>query len=76
MFSIWKGYILGKFDNIKKVKKSASMQEISTTKTDKKKKVISIPIDWEEKIKSVYPGTISSYILMAIQEKMKRENIL
>ena len=77
MFKISKGYVLGKFDNIKKVKNSASMQEIVTaTKTDKKKKVISIPVDWEDKIKITYPGTISSYILMAIQEKMKREGIL
>jgi hypothetical protein len=77
MFCISKGYVLGKFDNIKKVKNSASMQEVVTaTKTDKKKKIISLPVDWEEKIKSVYPGTVSSYILMAIQEKMKKENIL
>ena len=68
---------MGKFDNIKKVKSSASMQESKKIiKTDKKKKIISIPVDWEEKIKSNYPGTISSYILMAIQEKMKREELI
>ena len=68
---------MGKFDNIKKVKNSASMQEVSkTSKADKKKKIITIPVDWEDKIKTTYPGTISSYILMAIQEKMKREGLI
>ena len=68
---------MGKFDNIKKVKESASMQESKkSTSTDKKKKIISIPVEWENKIKATYPGTISSYILMAIQEKMKREELI
>jgi hypothetical protein len=47
-------------------------------KEQKKKKIktIQILIDWENKIKSYHGGTISSYIIIAIQEKMKRDGIL
>jgi len=68
---------MGKFDNIKKIKESASMKEQKKdSKKDKKKKIITIPVEWENRIKENYPGTVSSYILMAIQEKMKREGII
>jgi len=39
-------------------------------------KTIQLLVDWEEKIKYYHGGTISSYITIAIQEKMKRDGIL
>lgn len=69
---------MGKFDNIKKVKNTAPMKEISKKeiKPKMKKKVINLPIEWEEIIKKEYPGSVTSYILMAIKEKLKREELL
>ena len=56
----------------------ANLIEKKKTSNNKKKKVktIQILVDWEEKIKEYHGGTISSYITMAIQEKMKRDGIL
>ena len=47
-----------------------------TLKKKKKIKTIQILINWEDKIKKYHGGTISSYITMAIQEKMKKDGIL
>ncbi len=80
--NIYKIYLkrenMGKFDNIKKVKNTAPMKEISKKeiKPKMKKKVINLPIEWEEIIKKEYPGSVTSYILMAIKEKLKREELL
>lgn len=38
-----------------------------------KKKMIKLPQELDERIKKVYKGTCSSYILMAIHEKLKRD---
>ena len=43
---------------------------------EKKIKTIQLLLDWEDKIKAYHGGTISSYITIAIQEKMKRDGIL
>ncbi len=69
---------MGKFDNIKKVKDTAPMKETitKTAKPKMKKKVINLPVEWEEIIKREYPGSVTSYILMAIKEKLKREELL
>jgi len=66
------------FDNLDLVMDSANLTEKKKTSTNKKKKVktIQILVDWEEKIKEYQGGTISSYITIAIQEKMKRDGIL
>jgi len=66
-----------KFDNLDLVINSANLKE-NKTRSNKKKKVktIQILIEWEEKIKEYHGGTISSYIIMAIQEKMKRDGLL
>lgn len=40
-----------------------------------KKKMISMPEEWDDKIKKVHPGTISSYIVSAIMDKMKADGI-
>lgn len=57
---------------------SASLKEASitpelTTKNTVKKKMIQLPVELDERIKKVYKGTCSSYILMAIHEKLKKD---
>ncbi len=65
-------------DFVDQAVESANLQEKSNTPKDRKKKVktIQILIDWEDKIKAYHGGTVTSYITMAIQEKMKRDGIL
>jgi len=66
-----------KFDNLDLIIDSANLIEKKKTLNKKKKvKTIQILVDWEEKIKEYHGGTISSYITIAIQEKMKRDGIL
>ena len=67
---------MGKFDNIKKVKQSASMSDIKNSALEKKKKIISIPVEWEEIIKKNQPNSVSSYILNAVFEKLKNDDFL
>lgn len=65
-------------DFVDQAVESANLQEKSNTPKDRKKKVktIQILVDWEDKIKAYHGGTVTSYITMAIQEKMKRDGIL
>ncbi len=65
-------------DFVDQAVESANLQEKSTKQQNKKKKVktIQILVDWEDKIKAYHGGTVTSYITMAIQEKMKRDGIL
>lgn len=44
--------------------------------TQKNEKLIQWPVAWEEKIKEVYEGTVNSYILMAIFERMKKDGFI
>lgn len=65
--------------NIEKVKSSAAMSERENSpKSDKekKKKLITIPVEWEEKIRTYHGGTVSAYILIALQERMQRDGLL
>jgi len=65
--------------NIEKVKQSAAMSEqTGSAKSDneKKKKLIAIPTDWEDKIREFHRGTVSGYILIALQERMQRDGLL
>ena len=64
--------------NIEKVKSSAAMseQEPARKSFEKKKKLISLPVEWEEKIKSFHGGTVSAYILIALQERMQKDGLL
>ncbi len=65
--------------NIEKVKSSAAMSEQEQTQKQglqKKKKLINIPIEWEEKIRAYHGGTINAYIIMALQERMQRDGLL
>jgi len=66
------------FENLNLVMDSANLSEKKKTCNNKEKKVktIQILIDWENKIKEYHGGTVSSYITIAIQEKMKRDGIL
>ena len=65
--------------NIEKVKSSAAMSEreenIKSDK-EKKKKLITIPVVWEEKIREFHGGTVSAYILIALQERMQKDALL
>lgn len=66
-------------ENIEKVKNSAAMserEEHNKNEKEKKKKLITIPTEWEDKIRSFHGGTVSAYILIALQERMQRDNLL
>jgi len=43
---------------------------------EKKIKTISLLIEWEDKIKKEYGGTVAGFITAAIQEKMIRDDML
>ncbi len=64
--------------NIEKVKSSAAMSEQETKKQglEKKKKLINIPIEWEEKIRAYHGSTLNAYIIMALQERMQKDGLL
>lgn len=65
-------------DFVDQAVESANLHEKNNTTQDRKKKIktIQILVDWEDKIKAYHGGTVTSYITMAIQEKMKRDGIL
>ena len=69
----------GKFDAIKELAKGKGLTEnrVDTPK-DKtiKPKLIPLPKEWEDLIKTKNYGPISQYIMTAIKEKMQRENLL
>jgi hypothetical protein len=65
--------------NIEKVKSSAAMSEREEgrkSENGKKKKLITIPVEWENKIREYHGGTVSAYILIALQERMRRDGLL
>ncbi|MDP3292698.1 MAG: hypothetical protein Q8M43_11775 [Sulfuricurvum sp.] len=65
--------------NIEKVKSSAAMSEREEHlkgDKEKKKKLITIPIEWENKIREFHGGTVSAYILIALQERMQRDGLI
>jgi len=64
--------------NIEQVKSSAAMNEnIKNEKAfNKKKKLINIPIEWEDKIKAYYGGTVNAYITIALQERMQKDGLI
>jgi hypothetical protein len=66
------------FDALNAAMESAPMAEQSTgTNADEmKKKLIQWPVVWEDKIKAGYKGTVNSYILMAIFERMKKDGFI
>lgn len=65
--------------NIEKVKSSAAMSEreerVEHDKS-KKKKLITLPVEWEHKIREFHGGTVSAYILIALQERMQKDGLL
>ncbi len=66
------------FDVLDKAFNSAPMTESKTIKNsiEHKKKLINMPIDWEAKIKNHYKGTVNSYILMSIYERMQKDGMI
>lgn len=66
------------FDVLDKAFNSAPMTESKTieSSSEHKKKLINMPIDWEAKIKSHYKGTVNSYILMSIYERMQKDGMI
>ena len=71
-------YPINDFDELDLAIGSASLTEKKKNSTNKTKKVktIQILIDWEDKIKEYHGGTVTSYITMALQEKMRKDGIL
>ena len=71
----------GILDNIDNVTDGASLKEqiqkkTTSTKRKAKAKLIHIDPEWEEAISEYQDGTLTSYIRLAIREKMKRDGIL
>jgi hypothetical protein len=65
------------FDALNAAMSSAPMAETTNTNSEEmKKKLIQWPVAWEEKIKEAYKGTVNSYILMAIFERMKKDGFI
>lgn len=64
--------------NIEKVKSSAAMNENEGVKKafNKKKKLINIPVEWEDKIRAYYGGTVNAYITIALQERMQKDGLI
>lgn len=64
--------------NMQKVADSAAMSEQAAQSgpKEKKKKLITIPVAWEEKIKAYHGGTVSAYILIALQERMQKDGLI
>jgi len=64
--------------NIEQVKSSAAMNENTKSEKNftKKKKLINIPVEWEDKIKAYHGGTLSAYILIALQERMQKDGLI
>jgi hypothetical protein len=65
--------------NMQKVADSAAMSEQTAPKEgpkEKKKKLITSPVAWEEKIKAYHGGTVSAYILIALQERMQKDGLI
>jgi hypothetical protein len=65
--------------NIEKVKNSAAMSEREERKQEnkaKKKKLITIPVEWDDTIRKFHGGTVSAYILIALQERMQKDGLL
>ena len=68
-------------DHIEEVTESATLKEQIKPrnigiKTKAKAKLIHIDPEWEKAISDYQGGTITSYIRLAIREKMKRDGIL
>ncbi len=65
--------------NIEKVKDSAAMserQDVVKSDKAKMKKLITMPVEWEAKIRDFHGGTVSAYILIALQERMQKDGLL
>ncbi len=74
---------IGDSAGLKEVRKKMVVKpDTKENKEDEKKlsklkhKQISLDREWEQVIKEYYSGTVTSYITMAIREKMKRDGIL
>lgn len=65
-------------DVLDKAYNSAPMSEIKeqSNNNNNKKKLINLPQAWEDKIKNHYKGTVNSYILMAIFERMQKDGMI
>jgi hypothetical protein len=70
----------GNLEHLDEAMESANLKEASKQKKvsskQKKVKTIQILVDWEDRIKNYYGGTVASYITQAIQEKMIKDGIL
>jgi len=67
---------MGKKDKTKKQKIEKSARVLQSTLKVKKIKTIQLNVEWEEKIKASYIGSVANFITQAIYEKMVRDGIL
>ena len=70
---------MSKFDAIKELAKGKGLTENKpqlNKNKDIKHKLIPLPKEWEELIKTKHYGPVSAYIMSAIKEKMISENLL
>lgn len=64
------------YDALDKAYNSAPMQEAKSASDKKMKKLISMPTEWEEKIKRHFKDTVNGYITMAIYERIQKDWII
>jgi len=57
-------------------KKATKKTTVTGEKPKKKRKMIEMSEEWDQKIKTVWDGTIAGYIRMAIRNQMERDGIL
>lgn len=70
---------MSKFSDIKELAKGGPLTESKrTAQKDKaiKPKLVPLPEEWHNLLKAQHHGTISSYILTAVKEKMLRDGYL
>jgi hypothetical protein len=67
------------FSKLDEAYNSAPMVEVKkllTRTSNTKKKIISIPLEWDEKIRNYYTGTLTSYIRVAIMERLQKDGLI
>jgi len=56
--------------------KTEKQKNIAKNKIEMKNKNLRMPKEWDEIISSNYAGSVTSYILMAIRNQMKEDDLL
>jgi len=56
--------------------KTEEQKNLNKDKMEMKNKNLRLPKEWDDLITQNYAGSVTSYILMAIQNQMKEDNLL